>query len=216
MTLAVIQARLNSRRFPGKVLEDLAGVPVLKRVIDRVGQAEEIDRVVVATAQEGGRTIAGCCGEWETTCVISTGDEDDVVWRFVKVARHFKADRLVRVCGDNPLISPSAIDALCRAQPAEYIGYRFGDNTPAILQPTGYFAELVTADALSRADLELPQSSGHRPHVTSWMYKSDRYGCRWLDLPDWYERGKHPDAAIDTPGDLDRVEALLTEGRVPD
>jgi len=48
-TIAIIQARMGSTRLPGKVLQDLAGEPMLARVVNRTGRAKTIQEVVIAT-----------------------------------------------------------------------------------------------------------------------------------------------------------------------
>src|ERR1022692_2027564 len=64
--VAVIQARAGAARFPGKVLADLCGKPMLAHVIERVSLAVTLDAVVVATTVEAGddvvASLAGECG----------------------------------------------------------------------------------------------------------------------------------------------------------
>ena len=50
--VAIIQARMGSSRLPGKVLLDLAGEPMLARVVNRVRRAQSLDEVVIATTTE--------------------------------------------------------------------------------------------------------------------------------------------------------------------
>jgi spore coat polysaccharide biosynthesis protein SpsF (cytidylyltransferase family) len=216
MNVAIIQARLNSERFPGKVLEHVAGKPVLQHVIERVRKAALVDHVVVAALRNGGESvIAGHCEEWDTECLLAPHPEDNVLGRFAWAAKKTKADLVVRVCGDNPMVNPAGIDELLAAaieHGADYTGYRDPDGRPTILRPTGWFAEVVRRGALRRADMELPVASGQREHVTSWMYRNQRqYSCYWLDLPEWYTANDLPDVAIDRPEDIEDLEAWLAE-----
>ena len=111
MIRAIIQARMGGQRFPGKVLYDLCGKPVLKHVIDRVRQAKSVDEIVVATAGPGAETIGGHCQEWNIRCLAAFVPEEDVLKRFVFASEDMSnEDWIVRVCADNPLIMPSAID----------------------------------------------------------------------------------------------------------
>lgn len=222
--LAIIQTRLNSDRFPRKVLADLGGKPVLKHVIDRVRQAAMVSDVVVAIAGDVlGPVISGHCWEWGVRRFLDSGAaEDDVLARLVRIVSSVpprivssvRDGLIIRVCDDDPLVAPSAIDALCRAAKdhpsVDYVGYRDPDGQPMIKRPTGWFAEVVTTRALRRADHELAEGDGHREHVTSWMYENpDRYPCYWLDLPTWYTDNDLPDVSIDTKEDLERVAEFM-------
>jgi spore coat polysaccharide biosynthesis protein SpsF len=211
---AIIQARMYSSRLPGKCLMSVAGVPLLKRVIDRVGEAKRVGLTVVATCVPGD-TIAGHCSEWDTPCFVSA-KEFDVLGRFVEVCHKLQLrdeDLVVRVCGDNPLIRPECIDQLvdeALASGAEYTGYVLADGTPAITRPTGYFAEVARVDALRALDQRLANA---REHVTAALIYQTRgtNECRWVDTPDWYTADT-PNTAIDTAEDLQRVSELLENG----
>ena len=48
--VAIIQARMGSNRLPGKVMKDIAGKPMLERVVNRVRRARTLQAVVVATS----------------------------------------------------------------------------------------------------------------------------------------------------------------------
>ena len=50
--IVIIQARLSSERLPEKVLKELEGIPMIKRIVERANQAKTVDRVVVATSKE--------------------------------------------------------------------------------------------------------------------------------------------------------------------
>lgn len=108
---ALIQARMSSRRLPGKVLADLAGKPLLERVIERVRLARRIEFVAVATSDEpSDDPIAAFCEAREIPC--HRGPLDDVLGRMVDAARHWNLDPVVRITGDCPFVSPELIDEL--------------------------------------------------------------------------------------------------------
>lgn len=216
MNVAIIQARLNSRRFPDKVLAEIGGRPMLLHVLGRVNGAKLVDRVIVAAPRAGGgATIKRYCEEWGAECVVTSHPQNNVLGRFVAVAERVKADTIVRVCADNPMINPVGIDELLEAAAehgADYTGYRAKDGTPMIVRPSGWFAEVVRLRALRRADRELPIISAMREHVTAWMYRMPRqYSCHWVDLPGWYVDNGLPDTAIDRPEDIEELESWLAE-----
>ena len=105
----IVQARISSTRLAGKVLADLAGRPLLAQQLRRLQQCRQADAIVVATSDqptdEAVVQVARQVGVgW------FCGDEHDVLRRFVAAARDQRADVVVRVTGDCPLIDPEVTD----------------------------------------------------------------------------------------------------------
>ncbi len=215
-TVAIVQARMNSTRLPGKVLREIHGKTILRHVLDRLTETRRVDQIVVATCCDGGcGAIAGRCDDWGVPCYQDPGDENDVLGRMAKAAGLFEADRIVRVCADNPLIHPGEVDTLileAEKSGADYVGFGINGTKQAIITvPTGYFAEVVTREALDRADREATEP-GEREHVTSYMcHYPDRFTRRILRLPKWYRDEKPVKVAIDTEEDLERVTQIMEE-----
>ena len=210
---AIIQARMNGTRLPGKVLMSMAGKSMLKHVIDRVAEAKLVDKVVVATCYPGGVAIAGHCETWGVQCWCDD-NEHDVLRRYIAAAQWCGAKVIVRVCADSPLIKPEGIDELIiayYANPADYVGYESKPRVPAITQGLGYVAEVTTLDALQRSDKWMASDDKRREHVTQMLYTDERFTCHWLPLPDWYKTIRPKKAAVDTMEDFRRVAAVLEE-----
>ena len=113
-TIAIIQARMGSSRLPGKVLLDLAGQPMLRRVVERTRRAKTIDRVVVATTTEpSDDPLVELCTELDYACY--RGSLYDVLDRYYQAARQFDASNIVRITADCPLIDPEVVDRTVRA-----------------------------------------------------------------------------------------------------
>src|SRR5687768_16608333 len=110
--LAVLQARMSSRRLPGKVLRPIEGRPMLGWQLDRARRARRIDSLVVATSTHASDDpIAAFCAAEGFGCW--RGDLDDVLGRFVGAVRAWgPCDHVVRLTGDCPLIDPTVIDQL--------------------------------------------------------------------------------------------------------
>lgn len=110
--LAVIPARQASVRFPGKPLANIAGRPMIQHVVERVRQAESVDRIVVATDDEGiKKAVEGFGGE----AILTRRDHRTGTDRVAEVAAHVAAEIYVNVQGDEPLVAPGTIDALVAA-----------------------------------------------------------------------------------------------------
>ena len=92
-TVAIVQARSGSTRLPGKVLMDLAGEPMLARVINRVRRAVTLHEVVVATTTKlGDNAIVELSAKRGWSCF--RGSEDDVLDRFYRAAKSSKAIKI--------------------------------------------------------------------------------------------------------------------------
>jgi 3-deoxy-manno-octulosonate cytidylyltransferase (CMP-KDO synthetase) len=105
--IAVIPARYQSTRFPGKPLIDLAGKPMIQHVVERARAAQTIERVLVATEDE---RIAAAVRGFGGEAVITRADHRSGTERLAEVAAHSAASLFVNVQGDEPLIDPAAID----------------------------------------------------------------------------------------------------------
>ena len=108
-TVAIIQARMNSSRLPGKVLQEISGKPMLTHVYQRVRQAKSIHQVVIATTiDESDDPIENFCQRNEIA--YYRGSMHDVLDRYYQAAKKFKAKIIVRITADCPLIDPQLID----------------------------------------------------------------------------------------------------------
>jgi spore coat polysaccharide biosynthesis protein SpsF len=108
-TIAIVQARMGSSRLPGKVLLDLAGQPVLARVLARTQRARLLDGLVVATTgEQSDAPIETFCRENGYTCF--RGSTLDVLDRTYQAALDQKAEVIVRITADCPVIDPQVID----------------------------------------------------------------------------------------------------------
>ena len=112
--LAIIQARMSSRRLPGKVLLDIAGQPMLVRVVERVQRAETVDEVVVATTSDPSDNAveALCKGRGY---LYSRGSAHDVLDRYYHAGRQFGGEVIIHITADCPLIDPGVIDIVVNA-----------------------------------------------------------------------------------------------------
>jgi spore coat polysaccharide biosynthesis protein SpsF len=180
--LAILQARMSSRRLPGKVLAPVLGQPMIQRQIERIRRSTELDKLVVATSS--GRdddAIAALCDGIGQPCF--RGLLDDVLGRFVGALDSYgPADHVVRLTADCPLIDWTIIDRCVR----EHIATASDYTSNAIVRtfPDGLDVEVIRAAALRAADAEA-QDRESREHVTPFVYsKPDRFQITHVTQPD--------------------------------
>jgi spore coat polysaccharide biosynthesis protein SpsF len=107
--VAIIQARMSSSRLPGKVLEDIGGQPMLVRVFERARRAATVQQVAVATTTDASdEAVERLCRERDYPCY--RGSLHDVLDRYYQAARTWKAEIIVRLTADCPVIDPGLVD----------------------------------------------------------------------------------------------------------
>lgn len=204
--VAVVQARTGSTRLPGKVLLDLAGEPMLVRHVERVRRARTVDRVVVATTTEpADDAIVSLCAKWGWECF--RGSEMDVLDRYYRTALALRADVVVRVTSDCPLIDPDVADRVVREFLERQPGVDYASNTlPRRTFPRGLDTEVMRFDALQRAWRE-DANPASREHVTPYIYGSaGRFRLHGVTDADDHSALRW---TVDTPEDLALVRRIF-------
>ncbi len=169
--VAIIQGRMSASRFPGKVLQDLAGRPMLARVFERVCRAATLDHVLVATTRDmaDDPVFAFCQAQGYP---VFRGEVFDVLDRFYQAARYTQADVIVRITADCPVIDPALIDLVVeeylRAAP-DFAANRLPPPWKRTF-PIGLDVEACSFVALERAWQEADQKY-QREHVMPYFYE---------------------------------------------
>lgn len=166
MALAVLQARMSSRRLPGKVLRDLEGAPMLARQIERVRRAADLDLVVATSDRASDDPVAALCRELDVDC--HRGSLDDVLARVLDAVDGRPGDPLVRLTGDCPLTDPTLIEDVV----ARHLD-RGADYSSNVLErhlPDGLDVEVVEREALREA-AAASRDPADREHVTRFIWR---------------------------------------------
>jgi len=165
---AIIQARMGSARLPGKVMEEIAGKPMLRHILDRLKSAELIHSIVVATTAKAiDQPIVELAKDSGTG--IYAGSEDDVLDRYYRAAIKFNVDIIVRITADCPLIDPKVLDKVIQRYlqgNCDYVA-----NILNLTYPDGLDVEVFSRAALERAWKESRLAS-EREHVTPYIRKN--------------------------------------------
>ena len=107
--IGIIPSRMNSVRFPGKALADLAGKPMLLRVYEAASGCRALDRVVVATDSPA---IADVCRNFGMPYLMTDSGHKNPTSRIREAASHLDGGFYVMIGGDEPLLSPEDIDSV--------------------------------------------------------------------------------------------------------
>lgn len=166
-TVAIIQARMQAERLPGKVLMDIGGKPMLTNVIERVRPARGIDELIVATSDRSyDDPIEELCNELNIPCF--RGSEEDCLDRLHQAAKSVSADRVIRLTSDNPLVNAAFVEWVIEQFDATTPPCDFMDTTISATFPHGLSVEMYTTDAMGKAWNE-DTNPKTREHVTAYI-----------------------------------------------
>ena len=200
--MAVVQARMSSKRFPGKVLQPIWGIPMLLFEVNRIQESQQIDHIIVATSTDKTDNIIWeLCIRHKIWCF--RGDLNDVLDRYHSVTQIFNPAHVVRLTADCPLIDPEVIDKTILHHLQGGYDYTWNPGFP-----DGLDVEVMTFNTLHKCwkDATSPED---REHVCTYIkahpeiFKIGRYE-NGVDL-------SHIKISVDTPEDYEKIKALVED-----
>lgn len=169
--VAIIQGRMGSSRLPGKVLLDIAGQPMLARVFTRTSRAAAVTETLIATTTEpADDPIAEYCDF--SGVPFTRGSQFDVLDRYYQAARQFKAEVVVRITADCPVIDPALIDDVVNTLLEDEYDFVCNRLPPpwSRTYPIGLDVEACTFAVLEKAWQEAKEPQ-HREHAMPYFYE---------------------------------------------
>lgn len=198
---------MGSSRLPGKILAELAGQPMLARCVARLGRAQMLDDLLVATTTSPVDDVTtGLCATRGWRCF--RGSEDDVLDRYYQAARLQDTDVVVRVTADCPFIEPEIVDRVIREFSERQPDVDYASNViPERTYPRGLDVEVFTVRALERAWRE-DDSAAWREHVTEYIVRNpDRFRLHGVCHPENLSQWRW---TVDTAEDLRLARLIYT------
>ena len=147
--IGILTARMGSSRVPGKAMMDLAGKPMIGRIIDRMRAVPVVDRIILATSTDPRNEPMVAYAKSIGVDVYQHPDEEDMVARIFIAIEDTDAETLLVTGGDCPLIEPELLSEMLEIAMADtsvdFVSPRLGWTYPVGL----------SADVLSRRSIEL-------------------------------------------------------------
>tara|TARA_B100001540_G_scaffold309217_1_gene325070 strand:- start:640 stop:1410 length:771 start_codon:yes stop_codon:yes gene_type:complete len=168
----IIQARVNSTRFPKKILQNLdKEYKVLEYVINQVKNSKKIEQIIIATTSLKDDDVVVDISK-KNGCKSFRGSENDVLDRYFQCAKKFELDVIVRITSDCPLIDPHIIDQII--EEFESGKFDYVTNTFPRTFPKGLDVEIFSRETLEKMwkNSELPSE---REHVTQFIFNNDGF-----------------------------------------
>ena len=195
---------MGSKRFPGKVLTPIQGIPILKLIETRLSTSKKLDDIIVATTDlESDDLIEQVCDEENIKCF--RGSENDVLRRYALAAEGPIDRRIVRVTADCPFVSGETLDPVleqCELNPDCALVTTKPDY------PRGIDYEIVPFSVLSEIEKRATEPSD-REHIFNFIYgKPHEFNILRLPCPNTLAKVQR-EFLLDTPDDLSTIEKAL-------
>lgn len=199
----LVQARMSSARFPGKMLASLSGRPMVAHVLSRCAEAIGDDRVVLVTSTDATDDPLARFVEQNTRIAVFRGELDDVMRRFQSCLQRHPCEWFVRISGDSPAIDPALIRWMIAQRSTEL---DLLTNVQRRTFPSGQSVEVVKSATFARFDSE-QLTAEEREHLTQHFYRHpDTFRIRNVVLE---ADPPHRRMVVDTPEDLVAMESIL-------
>lgn len=201
----LIQARLSSSRFPGKMLKSLGEVPLVQYVFNRCEISSQADLVGVITSfEKSDDLLYDYCKK--AGIPVFRGSLDNVLDRYIQAAKYFECDIVCRVCGDSPFVDIFCIDKLFRAirDSEDYLSVEG--------RLKGFIFEVVTLKALLKVQC-LTNSVDDLEHVTKYIRNNlEIFNYRTFDMKSMDRKLQDITLTIDYKKDLELANSIIAKG----
>lgn len=205
----VIQVRVNSTRFPKKMLAKFYhNKTILDLIIEKLCCKFNPQQIVIATSTNPDDLIFKDVAI-KYNVNFYKGAEHNVLQRFIDTAEQFNTENIIRVCADNPFLD---IDLLVdmiddiNFSGIDYCSYKV-DNNPAIKTHFGFFVEATTLTALKKVR-KATTNKYYLEHVTNYMYENEGFKVKWLEAPIEIQQSKNIRLTVDTIEDFNLSASL--------
>jgi spore coat polysaccharide biosynthesis protein SpsF len=202
---AIIQARMNSKRLPGKIMMKIKNKPILEILINRINHCKTLDKIIVATTEEkSDDEIVEFCKKKNINCV--RGSEKDVLSRYLLAAKD--TDVIVRITSDNPLIDPDIVDQGVKIYLENKFDFVSNYVPPPRTFPDGMAIEIFSHDLLKEINQKAKKPS-EREHVTFFIWKQpQKFKLYRFEHDEDLSKYRF---TLDYPEDFQVIEAILND-----
>ena len=168
--ICIIQARVTSSRLPGKILLQGYDKPLLLHTIERIKKSKLIKKIVVATSNlKMDEIIYKICKKNRIN--IFRGHPNDLLSRYYNCAKKYKANTIVRITSDCPLMDYKIIDKIIKKFYSSNVDFISNTHPPVI--PDGFDIEIFNFKSLKKAFFKAKKNF-QREHVTPYIWDNPK------------------------------------------
>ncbi len=203
--ICMIQARMDSQRFPGKVLKEINGIPIISLIVKRVSNAKNISKIIVVTSDSNEDDIL-CEYLKNEKIEFFRGNKNNVLSRFYQAAKKFNADFIIRLTGDNPFVDSDIVNQIvseCLKGKYDYVS-----NDLERTFPFGLDVEILRFNTLEKIS-EKTSNPAELEHVTLFIRNNPQlFSIKNISAP---VNLRHPEwrLTIDEFDDLKLIQKIV-------
>lgn len=170
----VLQARTGSSRLPNKIMLDFYNNKSILDILleNLLSKFPQIPIILATSTNSNDGVLREVASKW--LVAFYQGSEENVLKRFIAVGEQYGLTHMIRICSDNPFLNMGAISDLIENLTdvnCDYISYSNHLGIPVIKTHIGLFAEIVSLNALVRAN-ESQSELLYQEHVTNYIYSN--------------------------------------------
>lgn len=201
-----VQARMSSRRLPGKMLAPLAGRPLIAHVAARLRDASLLARSILVTSTDPTDDPLADYAASRLGMAVFRGVLDDVLARFQAALHAHPADWIVRISGDSPLIDGALVRRMADFTTADI---DVVSNVVRRTFPPGQSVECIRAAVLQSVE-SASLTIAQREHVMPYFYQPGV--CRVRSIISGNDDLAARRLVVDTLDDLANMDRLMGQG----
>ena len=182
-TAIIIQARMNSKRLPGKSLLNLGDLTIIEWIIKIAKTINNINDIFLATSiKEDCDDLCQIAEKYNIK--IIRGDEENVLSRFVKIIDHYPIENIIRITGDDPCHDTDLINKALEIFKLKQYDYMLS-STDELPLFDGLIFEIFTSKLLKKINKNFCHDKLTQEHITINI-RNEKLKCNCGDIPREY------------------------------
>ena len=169
--VAIIEARLNSVRLPGKVLKKINGIPAIECLFKRISKSKYLDNIVVATSKNK-KNLPLIEFLKKKNINLYIGEDQNVLKRFFDAANTYNASIVVRITGDSVILDYRLLDKMIKKFIEKKVDFLC--NTQPMTYPDGQDIEIFSFQSLKKT-YKNAKLRYEKEHVTPYIIKNKKF-----------------------------------------
>jgi|TARA_Y100000389_G_C17457628_1_gene519275 spore coat polysaccharide biosynthesis protein SpsF len=199
-----VQARMSSKRLPGKTMRMVNGKPLISYVLKRLKKSKLISRIIVLTStNKPDDRIVNFCKK--NKVLYFRSELKNVYKRFFKAINFYKNKSFVRITADSPNIDPDLVDRLILKFKKK--NYDIVTNCKDKTFPKGQSIEIVNSKSFLKLKSFLNRKN-YLEHITTFFYKNEKNFFIYCFKNKKKYRNKN--LSVDNMNDLKRFKKFLS------
>ena len=169
-SIIFVQARMSSKRFPGKVMKEINGKRLIDIICDVLKKTTKIKKITILTSTSKSDDIL--CNHLRIKKIdFFRGSLENVYQRFFDAINYYKVDQFVRITGDSPFINPKIIDK-CLVENKDN-KHDIVTNVFPRSFPIGQSVELINSNIFKKYKNKILKKKKYKEHITSFFYENE-------------------------------------------